>query len=106
MSGASIENWPVEHSLLHAVIPNNKFSKIAKAPIFIQGGGAVPPQKDPVNPKMVKDNIVFAHVTGNQVSTAEDIIVNNGFETNYVNILDGSQLHAKKSLDDDCYDCS
>jgi hypothetical protein len=107
MGGASIENWPVEHSRLHAVITNNKFSKIAKAPIFIQGGGAVPPQKDPVNPKMVKDNIVFAHVTGNQVSTAEDIIiVNNGFDTNYVNILDSSQPHAKKSVDDDCYDWS
>jgi Protein of unknown function (DUF1565) len=106
MSGASIENWPVEHSRLHAVIANHRFSKIAKPPIFIQGGGAVPPQKDPVNPKMVKDNIVFAYVTGNQVSTAEDIIVNNGFESNYVNILDGSQSHAKKCVDNDCYDWS
>ena len=83
-----------------------EFSKIAKGPIFIQGGGAVTPNKAPVNPKMVKDNVVFAHVTGNQVSTAEDIIVNNGFDTNYVNILDGSQSHAKKSVDDDCYDWS
>lgn len=101
-----MENWPVEHGRLRAVIANNKFSNIAKSRIFIQGGGAIPPKKDPVNPKMVRDDTVFAHVAGNQVNNAGDIIVNNGFETNYVNILDGSQPHRNKNVDKDCYDSS
>ena len=40
---------------------------------------------------------------GNHVSNADDITVNDGLPTNYVNIVDGSQPHARKSID---YDCS
>jgi hypothetical protein len=101
MSGARIENWPIGHSRLHSVIPNNKLIKIEKTPIFIQGRAAVPPDKDPVDPQMVRDNIVFAHIVGNHVSNADDIIVNDGLPTNYVNIVEGSQPHARKSIDYD-----
>ncbi|HEX2013822.1 MAG TPA: right-handed parallel beta-helix repeat-containing protein [Nitrososphaera sp.] len=90
VAGYGMDNWSVENTVLDLIIASNKFNKVGKRPIFIQGGASV-------NKEVVRNNIVYAHLVDNQINTERDVVVNDGLPTNSVVVLEGSQPHSRQS---------
>lgn len=86
IGGVGMDGWACNTGIVHTVIANNRLdtASIKATPIFVQGGVAQ-------NHETVLENVVYTQIVNNQVSNADDIIVNDGLETNSVSIVEGSQ---------------
>ena len=92
IGGVGMDSWSVQNIKFHATIANNIISETGPIPIFAQGGISA-------GNEVVKNNTLFLHILGNTIKDNGKIIINDGIETNSVQVLEGSQeLERRKGI--------
>ena len=90
IGGVGADNWPVESSICHTKILDNRFYEIGNIPVFVQGGIAC-------NNEKVINNSIQLHLFGNYIEGNKKIIVNDGLPTNLVTLEGNTQPFERKT---------